>query len=117
MKVRVCGGRGFHRRHLAFRELDKLHEQYNFTELMQGGAKGADAFAEQWAKQYPKIKRHEIKADWDLYGKAAGFIRNRSMIKWGPDLVVAFPGGPGTAMMIRIAEEAGVNVIKVLQND
>lgn len=30
-----------------------------------------------------------------------------------PDLVVAFPGGPGTAHMVRIARAAGVRVLKV----
>jgi hypothetical protein len=29
-----------------------------------------------------------------------------------PDLVVAFPGGPGTANMIKLARAAGVMVIR-----
>lgn len=84
---------------------------------MQGGAKGVDTFAREWAVTYPAIKRWVAKADWDRYGKSAGPIRNKRMLDWGPDLVVAFPGGKGTANMIKQAEDAGVKVIKVLQDD
>jgi predicted PP-loop superfamily ATPase len=37
------------------------------------------------------------------------------MLDEGPSLVVAFPGGTGTAHMVRIAREAGVNVLEVKQ--
>lgn len=50
-------------------------------------------------------------ANWDRFGKAAGPIRNKWMLEYGqPDLVVAFPGGKGTAHMVKIATEAGVAV-------
>ena len=117
MKVVVCGGRGFRSSAQVFRELDRLHQKYNFTELMQGGAKGVDTFAREWAITYPAIKRWVCKADWDKYGKSAGPIRNKRMLEWGPDLVIAFPGGKGTASMTRLAKEAGVKVIMVLQNE
>jgi hypothetical protein len=45
------------------------------------------------------LKRFEIKADRKRYGNAAGPIRNQQMLDWGPDLVVAFAGGTGTAGM------------------
>ena len=41
-------------------------------------------------------------------------MRNREMLERGrPDLVIAFPGGPGTANMVKLAREAGIEVIKV----
>jgi len=50
-------------------------------------------------------------ADWSRHGKSAGPIRNRQMLIEGrPDIVVAFPGGKGTANMIKQAVEAGVKV-------
>lgn len=53
-------------------------------------------------------------ADWEDLGRKAGPIRNQRMLDDGrPELVVAFPGGPGTAHMCRIAREAGVEVIEV----
>lgn len=114
MKVIVCGGRDFRKGPLLFLTLDKLHAERRFTMLMQGGAKGADALARQWAVIHPEIKRFVCKADWRTYGVSAGPIRNRRMLAWKPDLVVAFPtGGPGTADMMAIACEADVEVIEV----
>jgi len=43
------------------------------------------------------------------YKNAAGPIRNQWMLKYGkPDLVLALPGGAGTASMIDLASKAGV---------
>jgi hypothetical protein len=58
------------------------------------------------------LKRFEIKANWRKYGPAAGPIRNQQMLDWGPDLVVAFAGGTGTAGMVALARAAGVPVIE-----
>lgn len=52
-------------------------------------------------------------ANWDFYGKKAGPIRNTWMLKYAtPDLVIAFPGGGGTADMVAQAEAAGIDVFK-----
>jgi hypothetical protein len=53
-------------------------------------------------------------ADWAKHGRAASPIRNQQMLDEGrPNLVVAFPGGRGTADMVRRARSAGVEVIEV----
>jgi hypothetical protein len=53
-------------------------------------------------------------ADWFSHGKAAGPIRNQEMLAMeAPALVVAFPGGRGTADMVRRARKAGVDVLEV----
>ncbi len=53
-------------------------------------------------------------ADWDTLGRKAGPIRNVQMLEEGrPDLIIAFPGARGTAHMMRISREAGVEVIEV----
>jgi hypothetical protein len=50
-----------------------------------------------------------VPADWQKHGTAAGPIRNKQMIVSGkPDLVLAFPGGRGTADMSRRAEKHGI---------
>lgn len=114
MKVVVCGGRDFNKGPLLFLTLDKLHAERHFTMLMHGGAKGADALAREWAVIHPAIKCFVSKADWRTYGVSAGPIRNRRMLAWGPDLVVAFPtGGTGTMHMMAIAREANVEVIEI----
>lgn len=112
MKVLVCGGRDFDNRTFVWSKLDALHADVGFTALMQGGAKGVDALASEWASYRPEIQRYVCRADWEKHGRAAGPIRNKRMLEWKPDLVVAFPGGSGTANMVKLATDAGVEVIR-----
>jgi hypothetical protein len=114
MKVIVCGGRDFQSPAQVWLELDRLHEAAPITQLMQGGATGVDTFAREWAAKHPDIQRFVCRADWDKHGKAAGPIRNARMLEWGPDAVIAFPGGRGTANMVKQAVDAGVRVIHLL---
>lgn len=117
MRVIVCGGRDFSNGALLNSTLDRLHAERMFTAFMQGGATGADRLAKFWARTKPELEgqRFECKADWDKHRKAAGPIRNRRMLEWKPDLVVAFPtGGPGTADMMQAARGAGVEVMEIL---
>lgn len=113
MRVLVCGGRDYTDRDKVFAELDSLHNAHHFTYLIEGGARGADRLAYAWAISHG-IHGMEYPAEWDEYGHAAGPIRNRRMLDHGkPDLVVAFPGGSGTADMIGLARAAGVPVVEI----
>jgi hypothetical protein len=111
IKVLVCGGRDFNDQYFLYRILGTLHEgKPPIAEVIHGAAKGADQMAGAWAIQN-RVPVRSFPADWNKHGKAAGPIRNEQMLREGkPDLVVAFPGGRGTAHMCRIAEEAGVTV-------
>jgi hypothetical protein len=111
-RLLACGGRDYDDVAFLFRTLDDLHREHQFRDFMQGGARGADALAKDWAKTHPDIERWEFKADWQRHGPAAGPIRNQRMLHWGPDVVVAFAGGKGTADMVRRARAAGVEVIE-----
>jgi YspA, cpYpsA-related SLOG family len=110
MRVLVCGGRDFTNVAFIWLQLDRIHETAPITELMQGGADGTDYLANEWAKTKSSIKRWVCKAEWEKYGKSAGPKRNARMLEWKPDLVVAFPGGRGTANMCKQARDAGVPV-------
>lgn len=112
MKILVCGGRDYDNAAFVFSILDHLHAGEPVTELMQGGAPGADALARDWAKARG-IKRWVCHADWKAHGRAAGPKRNARMLEWKPDLVVAFPGGRGTQNMIAQARAAGVEVREI----
>jgi hypothetical protein len=71
--------------------------------IISGGARGADALAEQYG--YVKgIHVAVVRANWEYYGRSAGPIRNVMMLKLKPDLVIAFPGGSGTANMVYLAK-------------
>jgi len=84
--------------------------------LLHGGARGADraigraAFQLGWSVEV-------LPADWRRHGRAAGPIRNRELLELAISraealscaaapvsvLVVAFPGGAGTASLVREA--------------
>lgn len=135
MKVLVCGGREFgkvnnenadgsalsgdqinarHKERIFVNHtLDKLDEDRGITKVIEGGASGVDTCAFWWAVMRRK-DRKSYPAKWKLHGKKAGSIRNQEMLEMEkPDIVVAFPGGRGTADMVRKARRAGVEVIEV----
>lgn len=114
MKVLVCGGRDYTDAMTLGSWLGGIHKQRGITEIIHGGASGADWLAGQFAR-YANIQVSEYPADWKKHGRAAGPIRNKQMLDEGkPDLVVAFPGGRGTADMVRQATKAGIHVQDVV---
>jgi hypothetical protein len=112
MRILVCGGRDYTDERRVFHELDTLHDGVNVTHVIVGGARGADQLGLQWAVSRA-IPRTVVPADWERHGKSAGPIRNAKMLSKRPDLVVAFPGGKGTANMIQISRKAGVEVREI----
>lgn len=113
MRVLVCGGRDYRDKTSLYRELDNLDCHRSIDAVIHGGASGADTLAGIWAKEWG-CQVSIYPADWQKHGRAAGPIRNQQMLDEGkPDLVVAFPGGNGTADMVHRARVAGVRVIQV----
>jgi len=111
MRVLVCGGRDFKDWQLLHAELDNLKPPA--THIIHGTARGADKLASDWA-QSRNIPETRFRAEWEIFGRAAGPLRNQKMLMEGkPDLVVAFPGSAGTADMVRRAKAAGVRVIEL----
>ena len=95
--------------------LDAIHREKTITRLIHGAARGADSLAAAWARSRG-IPALAFPADWKQDGKAAGFIRNARMLRDGrPELVVAFPGGNGTAHMVKLARSAGVTVLEAAE--
>lgn len=87
--------------------------KYGELTVIQGGAKGGDTIGHDFAV-VNWLGMEEYRAEWDKHGKKAGILRNLRMRDEGkPDLVIAFPGGTGTAHMIKIAREAGIPVEEV----
>jgi hypothetical protein len=110
IKVLVCGGRDYQDRAAVFSALDLLAtENGGIRLLIQGGATGADELAAHWARARA-VPCLNVPANWEKYGKAAGPIRNTAMLGYRPDVVLAFPGGKGTANMVDQARLAGVKV-------
>lgn len=109
MRVLVTGGRDYRGRDRVWAELDALHREYGITELIEGGATGADDLARQWA-EFTGVRCTTVEADWRRWGNRAGPIRNSEMATMGPDVCVVFPGGRGTSDMMRKAYAAGISV-------
>ncbi|SIP85845.1 Conserved protein mycobacteriophage D29, Gp61 (DUF2493) [Pacmanvirus A23] len=85
MKVAVMGSRTFDNYELLCIELDKLE----ITEIISGGAFGADSLAEQYAGDCD-LPTTIFKPDWDRYGrKLAGIIRNSDIVA-NCDILIAF---------------------------
>lgn len=113
MRVLVCGGRDFKDADLLKFALNIIKELEGIDLIIHGHARGADSMAAVWAVANG-IDNLGYFADWKTHGKAAGPIRNQKMLDDGrPDLVIAFPGGPGTADMVRRARLSGVEVREI----
>lgn len=122
MKLLVCGGRSYNDKATLWAWLGTFHTSVEgpIDVLIHGAARGADSLAAQWAHNHrgrdgsPDVMILQYPALWSKYGNAAGYIRNQQMLDEGrPDLVVAFPGGRGTASMVKLARAAGVRVVEV----
>lgn len=112
MRVLVCGGRDYNDKGFIYMTLNIIDKELGPIEMiLEGGAGGADRLAYRWACETITPVR-TYGADWEKHGKGAGPIRNNRMLREGkPDIVVAFPGGKGTAHMVSIAKRAGVDII------
>lgn len=114
MKILVCGSRDYSNRTKIFESL----REHDPDLIMQGGAKGADSIALEYAVAN-QIDRITYNADWAKHGKKAGIFRNIRMLREGkPNLVLAFYSdwnnkSKGTSHMVSIAlAEPNVQVIE-----
>lgn len=115
MKVLVCGGRDYSDRGMVYGVLDGMLHAHGTLVIVQGGAKGADALARKWAAENG-CNTITYAATWDKYGKSAGPKRNQAMLDCEkPDVIVAFPGGTGTADMTSRARKAGVRIVQIAE--
>jgi hypothetical protein len=108
MKVIIAGGRDITDYELLLRAV--LNAGFDFTAVISGGARGADALGEQFAHECG-LELFKFPADWDKYGRAAGPIRNKVMAEFGDALIAIWDGkSRGTRNMIEQAYEKGIKV-------
>ncbi len=109
--VIIAGGRDFKDYDLLAKTMNHLLSNVkDDITVVCGKARGADILGEQYAKEHGYAVRY-FPADWDRYGKAAGYIRNTEMAQ-SADALVAFWDGMslGTRHMIEIAKARGLKV-------
>ena len=103
--VIIAGSRSFDDYDLLARKMDHLTQNLDEIEVVSGAAKGADELGERWARE----RGHQLKifpADWNRFGKRAGFFRNAQMAGYATHLVAFFDGSSvGTKHMIELAKK------------
>ena len=105
MKVIVAGGRDFNDEDYMIESINSLIGTGVIPEpftLICGMAKGADLLAHSILSDND-FPIEEYPADWNKYGKSAGFIRNKEMADAGDCAVIFWDGlSRGTANMISL---------------
>lgn len=110
LRVIIAGGRDFDDYDLLCRTMDTLLVNMGRVTIICGKARGADTLGERYAKERGYPVRY-YPADWNTYGRSAGFIRNEEMAK-NADALVAFWDGKskGTGHMINLAKKHGLKI-------
>jgi YspA, cpYpsA-related SLOG family len=117
-KVIIAGSRDFNDYELLKNKM--LHYLKGFdlseVEIISGTVRGADQLGERFAREFG-CKLKQFPADWDTYGKRAGYLRNVDMAKYA-DACVCFWNGRsrGTKHMIDIAKKEGLK-LRVVRYD
>ena len=105
MKVIIAGSRDI---------IDFVHvmdaimfAKFDITEVVSGGAVGVDQNGEQWATDCD-IPVKKFPADWNQFGKSAGYKRNVQMAEYADALLAVWDGfSRGTNHMIDIMNKKG----------
>jgi hypothetical protein len=98
MKTIIAGSRSIVKYDIVKEYIVKAN--FNITEVVCGMAKGVDLLGKEYAEEND-IPIKEFPANWDLYGKRAGHLRNTEMAKYADALIAIWDGkSPGTKNMI-----------------
>ena len=112
-RVLVCGGRNYQDWRAVADTLRRLHDSSPISLIIHGCDPGAATLAVRWAL-LAGVPTTGFDADFHSHGPAAERLRNERMIMESkPDLLLAFPGGQGTADLIGRATAAGVPVEQI----
>lgn len=110
MKVIVAGSRDFNNYALLNYKLSTILSNQIDVEIVSGTANGADWLGEKYAEAN-NLKLTLFPADWDKYGKRAGYLRNKQMAEYADALVCFWDGkSKGSKLMIELATELGLKV-------
>lgn len=108
MKVIIAGGRDITDYELVLSAVSE--SQFDITEIVSGMASGVDALAVKYSKEN-NLPLNEFWAEWNLYGKSAGPIRNRRMAESADGLIAIWDGkSRGTKNMIDEATKRNLKV-------
>lgn len=118
IRVIVAGSRDFNDFSLVEKSLMSYFKENQLhradIEIISGTARGADRLGEIFANKYG-LKLTKFPADWDYYGKSAGYVRNEQMAKYASKengVLFAFWNGTskGTKHMIDLANKYNLKI-------
>lgn len=116
MRVAFSGSRVFDDRDLVERAVDRIIDAGHKINIPCSGQGRCTQGVDTWVHEYVEHRADDVRdyevyyAEWDRYGKRAGFMRNELMI-YESDMLIAFVmnvESPGTWDAIRRAQEKGI---------
>ena len=109
-KVIIAGSRNITDYSIVLDAAHKSNTIKKATQIVSGTAQGVDTLGEQVAKRH-NIPIKRFPADWDKYGKSAGYRRNEEMADYADALLVIWDGeSKGTKHMIDLAKAKGLKI-------
>jgi len=108
MKTIIAGSRDI----LNYRHVRTLIERsgIDITEVVSGCARGVDRLGERWAEENG-VPVRRFSADWDRYGRRAGYVRNEQMAQYADAAIIVWDGrSRGTRQMLDLAKALGLEV-------
>ena len=110
MKVIIAGGRNFNDYEKVYKECGSTLREQTYIEIVSGTARGADKLGERFAKEN-NYSLSSFPADWNKYGKSAGYKRNAQMADYADALIAFWDGkSKGTKHMIDLAKSANLKL-------
>lgn len=108
MRTIIAGSRGITDPELLQDVITKI--DWVPTTVISGGARGVDFIGESWAIA-EGIPLKIYRADWNMHGKSAGYIRNVQMAEEADALIAIWDGeSRGTKHMIDVATSKGLKI-------
>lgn len=98
MKVIIAGSRDITDKYTVIDAVKGA--EFVISEVVSGVARGVDTLGEQWAEKN-NIPVKQFPADWETFGRSAGYQRNYEMARYADALIAIWDGkSRGTLNMI-----------------
>lgn len=114
MKTIIAGSRGITKLAILQEALNGCFFKHDITEVVSGTAAGVDRLGEKWANSQD-IPIRRFPADWNTFGRSAGYIRNKQMAEYADAAIILWDGeSKGTKHMIDLAQKMKLRTWVVL---
>ena len=109
MKVCIAGSREIEDYDLLCKVI--ADSNTTITEIVSGTARGADRLGERFALEHDILLK-KFPANWNKFGKRAGYLRNKEMADYANFFIILWDGeSKGTKHMIDLVYKTGKNLI------